>query len=284
VVDVTDPAAPRLVGAFPAPVRVINAAPLLLDGQTWVFASVVEDRLPQAPHPGAGLVNRVAVLRLVEGPGGAARLEEAARWVPDASPSDEVFPHDLAVETHPLTGQTLLYVANWMAGAWIVDVSDPSHPATLAKVETDLALPAHTFKPHPGLVDGRHLSLVGPETFAGEPSGAYVLADTTDPAHPVASGSWQLPGDLTNGESLLWSPHEFTLAEGKAYVSQFHGGAGVLSLRGGRLAPVAWRAAAFPGVGKGARWASDVETFVRHGDYAYAVDMDGGLLVLRETG
>lgn len=171
-----------------------------------------------------------------------------------------------------------------MAGAWIVDVSDPSHPATLAKVETDLALPAHTFKPHPGLVDGRHLSLVGPETFAGEPSGAYVLADTTDPAHPVAIGSWRLPGDLTNGESLLWSPHELTLPEGKAYVSQFHGGAGVLSLRGGRLAPVAWRAAAFPGVGKGARWASDVETFVRHGDYAYAVDMDGGLLVLRETG
>jgi hypothetical protein len=283
VVDVTDPAAPRLAGVFPASIRLINAAVAEVGGQTHVFASVAEDRLAQTPHPGIGLANHVALLRLVEVPGGSVRLEEVARWMPGAAASDEVFPHDLAVETHPLTGQTLLYVANWMAGAWIVDVSDPARPATLAKVETDLALPAHTFKPHPGLVDGRHLSLVGPETFAGEPGGAYVLVDTTDPARPAVLDSWTLPGDLVNEENLLWSPHEFTLAEGKAYLSQFHAGAGVLSLRGGALAPLAWRAAAFPGVGADARWASDVETFVRHGDYAYAVDMGGGILVLRET-
>lgn len=284
VVDVSDPARPRLAGVFPAPVRLVNVAPAAYEDGTYVFASVVEDRVEGPLHPGVGVVNHVAVLRLAEGPGGSVQLDEVARWVPDVAAGDDVFPHDLAVETHPLTGQTLLYVANWEAGAWLVDVTDPAAPRTLARVDTGLALPAHTFKPHPGLVDGRHLALVAPETFAGEESGAYVLVDTTDPGRPAVLSSWSLPGDLVNEQNLLWSPHEFTLADGKAYVSQFHAGAGVLSLRGGVLTPLAWHAAAFPGVGGGARWASDVATFVRHGDLAYAVDMGGGLLALRETG
>lgn len=286
VVDVTDPAAPRLAGHHAAPVRLVNAYPFLHEGATYVAASVVEDRAPaEAPRAGVGPANHVVLLRLRDGPAaGTVVVEEAARWTPpDAPPGEGVFPHDLHVETHPLTDRTLLYAAYWGAGAYVVDVTDPAAPTLVSALPGRAGDHVHTVKPHPGLVGGRHLTLVSPESFGGEPSGAYLLYDTTDPAAPALLDEWELPGGLANEAPLLWSPHEFSLAEGKAYVSQFHGGAGILSLQGGRLEPVAWWASAFPGLGGPARWSLDVETLVAHEGYAYAVDMAGGVLVLRET-
>lgn len=274
VVDVSDPAAPRLVGHWPEPIRVINAATHTRDGGTLVFASVTQDRL--AANPGGALSNHVLVLRLVETPGGLVRLDEIARWKPREAGGAEAFPHDLAVERHPITGQLLLYAAWWDAGAFLVDVSDPAQPVEVARLPGEEGDHVDTVKPHPGLVEGRHLTLLAPESFAGEPSGAYRLYDTTDPTRPVLRDAWTPPGDLHNDEHLLWSPHEFTLAEGNAWISQFHAGAGVLDLSGGQLTPVAWWARGTPADGT---WSVDVETFVRHGGYAYAVDMEGGVIV-----
>jgi len=131
-------------------------------------------------------------------------------------------------------------------------------------------------------VQGRHVSLASVETFAGEPSGHHYLLDTTDPAAPALLAQWRLPGDLVNDEPLLWSPHEFTLAEGKAYTSHFHGGAWVLDMANLTLAPVAAWAQAQP-PGPRARWSVDAETAVWRDGRLYVVDMGAGLVVLREA-
>lgn len=286
VIDVSDPRAPRLVAAMPAPVRAINAATWPDDAGELIFVSVLEERAPVTMPDSGVLANHVRILRLAETPLGV-ELQELARWAPPRDLGAEVFVHDLAVEKHPVTGRVILYAACWDAGAFLVDVTDPTQPAELGRFRPEVfpaaGLQTHTVKPHPGLVDGRHLTLVSPETFAGEPSGAYHLLDTTDPAAPRPLATWSLPGNLTNDQPLLWSPHEFTLGGGKAYTSNFHGGVWVLDLAGGQLSPTAMWADALP-VGPAPRWAVDVETAVLHEGLVYAVDMGAGLAILRPEG
>lgn len=276
VVDVTDPTAPRLVGAYAAPVRLINAATWEQDGMTLVAVSVVNDpRVEGAPSAAA---NDVRILRLDDGPAGVT-FAELSRWAVPAPATGLGFAHDLAVEAHPLTGATLLHVAGWDAGAFWLDVTEPSAPAVVGAFLPAVERPqVHTVKPHPGLVDGRHLTLVTPETFGGEESGRYHLLDTTDPAAPALVATWEL-ADLVNAEPLLWSPHEFTLADGKAYVSGFHAGVLVLDLRAG-LAPIAWWAEGDDADDRG-RWAVDVETAVWRDGVVYAVDMGRGVVALQ---
>jgi hypothetical protein len=288
VVDVQDPLHPRLAGLLPSPIRVINCYPVDVAGTTYVFATVVDDRSPAAavPSPGA-LQNYVSVLRL-DASGPVAQLQEVARWAPDKALSGDTLAHDVYVETHPITGQRILYVGGWDSGAWLVDVTDPTAPKTLSHfVPSDVLQGAHTHtvKPHPGLVRGRHLTLVSPETFAGAPSGEYHLLDTTDPAHPVEVATWALPGNLTNPEALMWSPHEFTLANGLAYTSNYHGGTWILDLARG-LAPVAAWAKAPDGwtpEPDAEKWAVDAEIAAWHDGDVYVADMGEGLVVLVPT-
>lgn len=276
VVDIRDPRAPRLESVYEAPIRLINAATWAADGVTYVAVSVVNDRaVLGAPKPGA-LANEVRILRL-----GGAVPEEVGRWAPPADAGPEVFVHDLAVEVHPVTHATLLYAACWDAGAYVLDVSAPDDPAVVGSFRPEGETPqVHTVKPHPGLVDGRHLTLVSPETFGGQESGRYHLLDTTDPTRPSLVATWTLPGELANPEPLLWSPHEFTLAEGKAWTSNFHAGVIALDLSAG-LAPVAWWAAPAESPREAsARWVVDVETAVWRDGLVYAVDMGRGVDVL----
>lgn len=288
VVDVTEPKRPRLAFVWPAPVRVINAwAEAYGSGETFVFASIIEDRTPTgaARSPGA-LSNYVQVLQLAND----GKLSPVARWAPDKNLGSDTLVHDVIVQTHPLTGRRILYAAGWDSGAWLVDVTSPSAPETLAHVRppgAPTALGTHTVKPYPALLGGRHVTLMSPETFAGAPSGDYVLLDTSDPAKPAILDSWRLPGNLTNAQALLWSPHEFSLANGKAYTSNYHAGTWVLDISGGKLVPTAVYDAAPAGWTprkESVKWAVDAETTVWHAGYVYVVDMGQGVLALRETG
>lgn len=274
VVDVTDPNAPRLASAWPWPVRVVNVATADLAGGTFVFASVVAEQLGVAGQ------NHVAVLSLDD----AGRLAPVATWRPDAPEGKLVLLHDLAVEAHPVTGQALLYAAGWDAGAFLVDVTDPAAPREAGRWRPegfpDAGLQVHTVKPHPGLVQGRHVAVASVETFGGEASGEHYLLDVTDPAAPALLARWSLPGGLVNDAPLLWSPHEFTLAEGKAFTSHFHGGAWVLDVANLTLAPLAAWAQAQP-EGPATRWSVDAETAAWREGRLYVVDMGAGLVVLR---
>ena len=163
----------------------------------------------------------------------------------------------------------------------------PASTAAMDRVDMSSQMGAgtHTVKPHPTLIDGKHYTLFSPETFAGAASGAYVLLDTTDPAHPVTLDTWSLPGNLTNPQALMWSPHEFSLANGKAYTSNYHAGTWVLDISQGKLVPTAVYDAAPAGWTprkESVKWAVDAETAVWHDGFVYVVDMGQGVLALRE--
>ena len=275
IVDIADPAAPRLVGAYTAPIRLINVATWDTGGATYVAASVVQDRSIQgAPKPGL-LANQIDILRL-----DLPDPTRVATWTPPKDAVEEVFAHDLSVQIHPITGRTILYAACWDAGAYLLDVTDPSSPREIGHFRPDAQTPhVHTVKPHPDLIDGRHYTLVSPETFAGEASGRYHMLDTTDPTQPKLVAAWQLPGDLTNPENLMWSPHEFSLANGKAYTSNDHAGVIVLDLP--TLTPIAaWAAPPTSPRAQSARWSLDIETTVWHDDHVYDIDMGRGIDIL----
>lgn len=281
IVDVRNPAAPALVGFYPAPVRVINLATWPgRDGHTYVAASMVQDRLAtRLPTMDSKDLNFVSIFRLV-GDDRAARLEEISRWQPqDAAGILDAFPHDLTISVNPFNGRHHLYVAYWDAGAYVVDVSDPTQPLQISRVKsTGPEDHAHTYKPHPTLLDGRLYAVVAPETFAGEAAGAFRVVDLTEMRSPRAVATWSPPPAPKNAEALLFSPHEFSLAEGRVFASNFHGG--LWQLRLPDLVPEArWDKS----LGNPARtndWAVDVASAYHHGNLVYAVDMNAGIITL----
>lgn len=287
VVDVSDPARPRLAAFHAFPVRVINLAVWpARDGTTILFASAYNDRFARAdaaPAAPPAAANHVSVLRWTAAPPG---LSEIAQWQPEGfGEGRDALPHDLAVAQHPVTGRDVLYVAYWDAGAFLVDVTDPARPVALGRFRPDPWSPGdhvHTVKPHPGLLGGRALAVAAAETFEGEPSGTYWLLDVADATAPVPLASWRLPpGDLANAEDLLFSPHEFTIADGRLYASNYHGGTWILELPSMR--PVATWQRALGDAARSGDWAVDAETAVYHDGLVWVVDMGTGVIALRAT-
>lgn len=281
-VDVSNPADPQLAAVWPVPVRVVNLAPWTArDGSTILFASDFGERpflAMQPPAPGESLTE-VSILQFHVDP---PRFEKLGGWKIDGFGAD-LFPHDLEVRRHPSTDEDLLYVAHWNAGGFILNVTDPRNPQTVAEILPHLVGGnVHTLKAHPEPLDGRVFAVLSPETFADEPSGQFRLLDVTQPTEPRLLSNWSLPpGDLVNPVSLLWSPHEFTLANGRLYASLFHGGVWVLDLE--TFQPVATWQRSLGDPARTGDWAVDVETVVAHVGYVYAVDMGSGIYVLREA-
>jgi hypothetical protein len=289
IVDVSQPKAPTLVGFLPATIRIINVAVHRYSDAEYVFASIVDDRAVLGAPALHASPNHVSVLRRDDLPQGV-RLTEIATWAPPASAGADVLVHDLSPDVHPLTGALVLSAACWDAGAYFLDVTAPGAPRELGHYQPmSPASHVHTVKPHPGLIDGRQLTLASVETFVGETNGGYTLLDTSDPAKPALVGSWSLPGNLTNPESLLWSPHEFSLAGGRAYTSNYHAGTWALDLGNGTPRAVATWARAGDGSplylprAEAATWAVNAETAIWHDGLVWVVDMGAGVVVLRET-
>jgi hypothetical protein len=284
VVDIHDPRAPKLAFYYPAPVRVINYAPFVAkDGKQYLFASMTYDRVSRSA--GAASSHDLNFVSVLEFDPTRPSLLEVARWQPkDAATIEQAFPHDLAIGLNPFNGRPLLFVAYWDAGGYVLDITDPRAPVQISRVPSmGPGDHVHTFKPHDLLIDGHYYAVLAPETFVGEPAGHYRLIDLTDAKKPRLAAAWTPPpGIEANAQSLLFSPHEFSLSHGRLYASQNHGGVWILDLPGFR--PVAtWQTS----IGDPARtkdWAVDIETAVAMRGYVYAVDMGTGVVVLQEDG
>lgn len=284
-VDVREPARPRLAGCYDGAPRTVNLWAAELGGREVLFAV---DRA--AGQYGLAPSDRVLALD-VERAGPSvhfAPLGVVYRGPERVEPLRQLFVHDLFLEEHPLTRQAILYVANWDAGLALVDVSDLAAPRVLARYDEPspaVHLNVHTVKPHPGLVGGRHITVASPEPLGPVESDAPVrVLDTTDPSRPVQLATWRLPA--TTVEPYAVSPHDFTLAGGKLYLSYFHAGVWVLDLsQPERPRPVAF---AMPhersvAVDLGlARYVPRSETAMLHRGHLWVSDMESGLYVYRE--
>ncbi|MEA3143390.1 MAG: hypothetical protein QOG31_714 [Thermoplasmata archaeon] len=143
---------------------------------------------------------------------------------------------DAQIEKHPVTGQTIAYLADWDGGLHIIRLDGPGQATPLASWgqapggdPTQMKGHVHSVWPVPGAQDGHHYLLTGQEVIgrpAGRPSGQVVMLDVTNPAVPLRAFKWTLPVDVqwppSQGE--MFSTHYPVLANGTLFVSMYHGG------------------------------------------------------------
>ncbi|HUR68031.1 MAG TPA: hypothetical protein VM370_02210 [Candidatus Thermoplasmatota archaeon] len=244
VVDVRDKAHPTLSSFLPmhplGPHTVgYHRYP---DGREVVFGN----------HADVQVGNAVEITEVVDLPTGGKALRPLSYWWLD-SPLATDQPHDVDAAEHPITGQTLLYVAYTFAGVAIVDITDPSQPTLVSRTQTMEGTPdelVHDIHPYPQLVDGRHYTVAAPEIITGDTSGTLRFYDTTDPAAPVMVGTWEMPGEYVTAEAFGFSTHNFVfMPDGR--IALAHGHAGVwlvdwLTSRGASPVATAYYDAAFP--------------------------------------
>jgi len=152
-----------------------------------------------------------------------------------------IFNHDNIVQKHPITGQYLFYGAYWDAGLRIVDVSNPPiasagnwYPPEIGKWDDFKGSGGniHHAVPYPGLIDGRHFTVVAPEFSGSDHTGWIMIIDTTKPTDPFEVGRWIIPGNHTNRESgrFTFSPHNLDLGNGHIYLGHYHAGMWVIDM------------------------------------------------------
>ncbi|HUR70298.1 MAG TPA: hypothetical protein VM370_13720 [Candidatus Thermoplasmatota archaeon] len=234
VVDVQDPTHPTLASFLPLPVNGPHTMHYHRVSPTLELVTLATYDLVTNPLTGtidAALppTQRVYIDKLVRD-GTGARLEPLGLYsvIAPPDPSKLVFPHDVFIETHPETGALLMYVAYWDAGLKIVDITDPTMPREVATV-TDFAPSAlvalHDARTFPAPIQGKHVTVVGPEIVTAPEAGQLTFLDTTDPASPEKLGWWSIPGNLTVDTPFIFSPHVFdTDASGRVVVGHYHGG------------------------------------------------------------
>lgn len=232
VVDARDRTSPKLTGFLPIHgfgphTAVYHRYP---DGREVIFANKADS------PPGNGIL----VAEVVPLPTGGKTLEPLTLFTLDGVL--DTFPHDVDVQQHPLTNETLLYAAWWTEGLVILNVDDPTHPKLVSRHndvpegETNL----HDVHPAPMLVNGRHYTVSGPEMPTGDVSGHVRVWDTTDPANPTHVSSWIMPGDYLVNTPFGYSTHNFQyLPDGRIALAHGHAGVWILDWTSDVTAPQA---------------------------------------------
>lgn len=247
VINVQDPARPRFESYYPVPTNGVHTLSTYLQGPTqlvfiqtydWVPPGELNSTVqpPPAPQNNAPVTPRVEITRLTRDPTGAAFLERVGEFEfprPPTQPLVHYFPHDSHAQKHPMTGQDLLFVAYWNAGLVILDITNPVIPRQIAQY----ADPSpsrynqyHDVHASEELIDGRHITVTGPEVEQGPETGVLRVFDTTDPTRPAQLGTWRLPGDLGIPKEFRFSPHEFSVHGGRIYLGSNHAGVWVIDI------------------------------------------------------
>lgn len=235
VVDVSDPAAPRLaaVWAAPDPDRLgYHRVDLeVIDGSLYAFGASLG-------YP------RVDVLRFDPEP--VPRLTLVSTYLSDdardptkdrASGPHAFGVHDVTVDPDPLEGFPLMAVAHWRSGAHFVDVSDPANPRFLGRWD-DFNIPGgNVHNVEFTAIEGRRVAVAVPEYPHGsDTQGTVWVIDTTDFASPALLGNWSLPGLHPAGDdppaqgNHVYSTDRVLLRNGTVFDAHFHAGAIVLDI------------------------------------------------------
>jgi hypothetical protein len=226
IVDISDKANPKWAGYSPTtpdgPHSITYAS---IAGRHILFQSVYAFAYAygDAEVPGA---QRLVVSEL-DTSAPVAQLKTLAEYVePGATGGPGLFPHDVSISTHPVTGQTLAYVAYWDVGVVILDVTDPAKPVKVGVAKDFGPAPyeeVHMARQMDTLIDGRVVVVVEPEIGAQEDSGYMTFLDVTDPTAPTYVSSWLIPGNLTSDGGTL-GPHYFDVRDGRVAMASYHAG------------------------------------------------------------
>jgi len=238
VVNVEDPAKPRLVSVHPVELLGTHNMEFhaMHDGTLDLFY-VGQPLAGTDPDP-AG--NRVGIARFDELPNGNAVLVDVGSLVHDTSmDKGQSFPHDVTVWEHPLTGQTVAYVSWWNGGAITFDASTAATQlrgqlGRNADPAPSSALDLHWFTQEPQpRKDGKVIAWSAPEIGSLEDGTGVIRAyDVSDPSKILQVGTWTLPGNLTIEGRFLMSPHVAVPDQetGLLAVAHYHAGVWVLDM------------------------------------------------------
>ncbi|HUR69416.1 MAG TPA: hypothetical protein VM370_09235 [Candidatus Thermoplasmatota archaeon] len=237
IVDISDKAHPTWAGFTPVPpngphsityARIGDADYVFASVYSWQYVGTSVGTPTLAPPQQQRLViykldTSLPLARLVEV---SSYIDEGALGENPVTPTGGLMPHDVSVSIHPITGQTLAYVAYWDLGVVTLDVTDPAHPQKLSAF-TDFG-PAtyravHMARIFNGTIDGRVVLVVEPEIGGEADSGYMTFADATDPANVTYLSSWLIPGNITSGGGGL-GPHYFDVLDGRVAMASYHAG------------------------------------------------------------
>lgn len=236
LVSIEDPREPVIVDHRPLAGFGHSAFATVIDGRRLVLASTWAQ---------TSLTSNFQFYEVLDTPLGA-RLSHLATWVPPppAGQDPRTYPvllgHDDGwIAKHPLTGQTLAWLADWDLGIWVLDLAEPLRPRLVGHW-TDWAPGRegytgglHSVYPLPEAWGERHYTVVGPE-WGGHPvdhpTGIVRVLDTTDPSKPREAAAWTLPHDVEWAGSLMFSTHYLSVVGRTAFVSMYHGGIWALDL------------------------------------------------------
>lgn len=298
IVDISDKSAPKWVGYSPTPPDGPHSITYAnVSGRHILFQSVYAFAYAYGgvEVPGA---QRLVISEL-DTSLPVATLTTLYEYVDDAGTGGpDLFPHDVSVATHPVTGKTYAYVAYWDVGVVILDVTDPAAPVKVGVV-SDFG-PAgygdiHMARQFPHTIGGRVVVAAEPEIGAEADSGYVTFHDVTDPTAPSFLSAWLLPGNLTSGGGSL-GPHYFDAAEGRLALASYHAGFWVIDVHdeanlmhprtAGYALVNATGGAELPGPLSPLSGASAFDAWWLDGqtEYMVAGDAHAGLAVYRYTG
>lgn len=139
--------------------------------------------------------------------------------------------HDLWVGQHPITGEWVV-VTGAGYGTAVINVDDPAEPMLLGvwEGEPENRLAGwHRQWPLENTVDGRAYLVVAGEECGNGHTLPYTVLDWTDPAEPVKTGSWWIPGQPANPDTAEphlceMNSHEFEVWDGYVASGNYHAG------------------------------------------------------------
>lgn len=243
VVDISDKSAPSLIFDMPLPVNGPHTFTYHehANGNAYLLVSTYD--LVTEPGTGALLASvpvtqRVLVYRVQAADEAGDVLVPVNEYqILETAPEGRLhFPHDVTVQVHPNTQQTLMYVAYWDKGVQIVDFSDPeARPLPHVSGHTEFGPSSrnsiHQVRPFDGWITERerHVTVAEPEIVSADETGYITFLDTSDPLRPEKLGHWTLPGELVV-QDLEFSPHNFDTFDSKVALAHNHAGLWVIDV------------------------------------------------------
>jgi hypothetical protein len=233
LVDISDPEDPKVADQRPIPGLGHSIWSGEAGDRTWITA---------ATWAATSGTSNFQFYGLQEGPTGT-QLEDLSTWTlamsgeePPQNLTRYMGHNEVEVHEHPVTGQTLAYLALWDHGTVLLDMEDPRNPEMVAQwdvydpgteAQGGETMNAHEARPVGDVWNGRHYTVVGPENPSrpeATPTGVVHVLDTTDPANPQRVAVWTLPEDVNWDGRLMWSPHYLQVQGETLFISMYHGG------------------------------------------------------------
>lgn len=152
------------------------------------------------------------------------------------SPPGVYSAHDATIRKHPITGDTLAYLAHGSASLVILNLNDPRSPEFVSRWsdwrgafgEGGPANPfVHEALPMEEVWDGKHYTFIGEECGSrrqATPTCLVAVLDTTDPANPAFVGGWTLPVNIEWSGGLMYSLHYIGVQNRTFFAANYHGG------------------------------------------------------------